>query len=305
MDIRQLRYFITVAEHLNFTKAANQLYVAQSAISHQIADLEEQVGVKLFIRNKRSVQLTPAGAVFLKEAMEIVEKTSGAIEKAKQTDAGVIGNLSIGFLSVHVRSFLPGVIKRFRELYPKVELHLNHFPSKMLKEALEEGEIDIALTQPTGLHRIEEIEIRTVAKERYCIVMNENHPLASRKTIKLVDLETEPFIIHNRHDSPIGSYDFIVHLCEQNGLTPRIVSQPRFVDTVPVLVESEIGISILPKSFEAVSSPSLRFIEIDGMEGHDFELVMAWKKNNLNPSISMFLDVLAESNSKTMNFKKC
>lgn len=301
MDIRQLRYFITVAEHLNFTKAANQLYVAQSAISHQIADLEEQIGVKLFIRNKRSVQLTPAGAVFLKEAMEIVEKTSGAIEKAKQTDAGVIGSLSVGFLSVHVRSFLPEVIRRFRELYPKVDPHLNHYPSKMLKEALEEGEIDIALTQPTGLHRIEEIEIQTVAKERYCIVMHENHPLASRDTIKLVDLATEPFIIHNRHDSPIGSYDFIVHLCEQNGLTPRIVSQPRFVDTVPILVESEMGISILPKSFEAVSSPSLRFIEIDGLEGHDFELVMAWKKNNLNPSISMFLDVLTESNQKTMN----
>lgn len=292
MDIRQLLYFITVAEHLNFTKAANQLYVAQSAISHQIADLEEQVGVKLFIRNKRSVQLTPAGAVFLKDAMEIVEKTSGAIEKAKQTDAGVIGSISIGFLSVHVRSFLPEVIKRFRELYPKVDLQLNHFPSKMLKEALEEGELDIAFTQPSGLNRIEEIEIQTVAKDKYCIVMHKNHPLANRKTIKLVDLATEPFIIHNRHDSPIGSYDFIVHLCEQNGLTPRIVSQPRFVDTVPILVESEMGISILPKSFEAVSSPTLRFIEIDGLEGHDFELVMAWKKNNLNPSISLFLDVL-------------
>jgi DNA-binding transcriptional LysR family regulator len=78
MDIRQLRYFITVAEYLNFTKAANQLYVAQSAISHQIADLEQQLGLKLFIRNKRSVQLTPAGAVFLKEAIEIVEKMQGS-----------------------------------------------------------------------------------------------------------------------------------------------------------------------------------------------------------------------------------
>ncbi|PLS02869.1 hypothetical protein CVD27_16910 [Neobacillus cucumis] len=85
-----------------------------------------------------------------KRSDEIVEKTSGAIEKAQQTDAGVIGSLSIGFLSVHVRSFLPEVIKQFRALYPKVELHLNHFPSKMLKEALEEGEIDIALTLPSG-----------------------------------------------------------------------------------------------------------------------------------------------------------
>jgi DNA-binding transcriptional LysR family regulator len=292
MDIRQLRYFITVAEYLNFTKAANQLYVAQSAISHQIADLEQQLGVKLFIRNKRSVQLTPAGSVFLKEAIEIVEKTSGAIEKAKQTDAGVIGSLSIGFLSVHVRRFLPNVIKQFRETHPNVELFLNHLPSKMLKEALEEGEIDIALTLPAGLDRIEEIEIQSVTREPYCIVMHKNHPLSGHKKIKLSELAKEPFIIHNRHASPVGSYDFIVHLCEQSGFTPRIVSQPRFVDTVPILVESEIGISILPKSFEVVSSPSLRFVEIDGTVDSDCELVLAWKKNNLNPSIQLFLDVL-------------
>jgi DNA-binding transcriptional LysR family regulator len=292
MDIRQLRYFITVAEHLNFTKAANQLYVAQSAISQQIADLEDQVGVKLFIRNKRSVKLTPAGSVFLKEAIEIVEKTSGAIEKAKQTDEGIIGSLSIGFLAVHVRSFLPEVIKRFRELYPKVELHLNHFPSKMLKDELEHGDLDFALTLPSGLHRIEEIEIETVAKEPYCIVMHKNHPLVNNKKITLSDVAQEPFIIHNRHDSPVGSYDFIVQICEQHGFTPKIVSQPRFVDTVPVLVESEMGISILPKSFEAISSSSLRFVEIDQFDDQDFELVIAWKKNNLNPSLSLFLKVL-------------
>lgn len=296
MDIRQLRYFITVAEYLNFTKAANQLYVAQSAISHQIADLEQQLGLKLFIRNKRSVQLTPAGAVFLKEAIEIVEKTSGAIERAKQTDAGIIGSLAIGFLSVHVRSFLPDVIKRFRELHPKVELHLNHFPSQMLKDSLEQGELDLAFTLPAGLDRIEEIEIKPVASEPYCLVMHKNHPLSSHKKIKLSDLATEPFIIHNRHDSPVGSYEFIVHLCEQSGFTPRIVSQPRFVDTVPILVESEIGISILPKSFETISSHSLRFIKMDGVKDNDCELVIAWKKDNLNPAIQLFLDVLTSIN---------
>ncbi|WP_462409516.1 LysR family transcriptional regulator [Neobacillus sp. Marseille-QA0830] len=295
MDIRQLRYFITVAEHLNFTKAANQLYVAQSAISHQIADLEDQLGVKLFIRNKRSVQLTPAGSVFLKEAIEIVDKTSTAVEKAKQTEAGSIGSLSIGFLTVHVKSFLPGVIKRFRELYPKVELQLNHLPSKMLKEALEQGEVDLAFTLPSGLNRIEEIEIQTVAREPYCIVMHKNHPLANHQKIKLSDLASEPFIIHNRHDSPVGSYDFIVHLCEQSGFTPRIVNQPRFVDTVPVLVEAEMGISILPKSFESISSPSLCFIEMDDVKNNDCELVLAWKKNNLNPSIRAFIHTMETS----------
>jgi DNA-binding transcriptional LysR family regulator len=195
-----------------------------------------------------------------------------------------------------VRSFLPDVIKRFRELHPKVELHLNHFPSQMLKDSLEQGELDLAFTLPAGLDRIEEIEIKPVASEPYCLVMHKNHPLSNHKKIKLSDLATEPFIIHNRHDSPVGSYEFIVHLCEQSGFTPHIVSQPRFVDTVPILVESEIGISILPKSFEAISSPSLRFIKMDGVKDNDCELVIAWKKDNLNPAIQLFLDVLTSIN---------
>ncbi len=126
--------------------------------------------------------------------------------------------------------------------------------------------------------------------------MHKNHPLSRHKKIKLSELAAEPFIIHNRHDSPVGSYDFIVHLCEQNGFTSKIVSQPRFVDTVPILVESELGISILPKSFEAISSPTLHFIEIDGENGHHCELVLAWKKNNLNPSFQLFFDALTNLN---------
>jgi DNA-binding transcriptional LysR family regulator len=133
---------------------------------------------------------------------------------------------------------------------------------------------------PAGLHRIEEIETQTVAREPYCIVMHKNHPLSSKKKIKLSDLASEPFIIHNRQASPVGSYDFIVHLCEQSGFTPSLVNKPRFVDT------------ILPKSFEAYSSSSLRFVEMEGVKNHDCELVVAWKKNNLNPSIPLFLEVL-------------
>ncbi|MEB3103605.1 LysR family transcriptional regulator [Ferviditalea candida] len=294
LDTRQLRYFITVAEHLSFTEAANKLFIAQSAVSQQIADLEEKVGVKLFIRSKRSVQLTPAGAVFLQEATKILNRAAEAIDKARQTESGVIGSLSIGFLATHVRSFLPDVIKRFRELYPKVELNLNHYPSKMLKEALESKEFDIGFTSPAGLHRIEGIQIQPILKDPYCIVTHKNHPLASQSSIKLSDLSDEPFIIHNRHDSPIGSYDYIVKLCESSGFIPRIVSQPRFVDTVLILVEAEIGIAVLPRSFKLMSDANLRFLEIETEEDKYFELVVAWKKMNVNPSIPIFLQVLSQ-----------
>lgn len=155
---------------------------------------------------------------------------------------------------------------------------MNHFPSKMLKDELEHRELDFALTLPSGLHRIEEIEIETVAKEPYCIVMHKNHPLVNNKKITLSDVAQEPFIIHNRHDSPVGSYDFIVQICEQHGFTPKIISQPRFVDTVPILVESEMGISILPKSFETISSSSLRFWKLINLMTKTLSLSLLGKR---------------------------
>lgn len=292
LDLRQLRYFIKVAEYLSFTEAANQLFVAQSAISQQIADLEDKVGVKLFQRSKRSVQLTPAGTVFLKEAVQLVNKSIEAIDKARQAESGIIGSLSVGFLAPHVKAFLPQLIKRFHSQYPNIELQFNHFPIRMLKEALENDELDIGFTAPSGLSRIDTIQTKMIHKAPYCIVVPRGHPLAEKQKIQLADLAEEPFIIHNRHDSHVGSFHFIVQLCEKSGFTPKIVSQPRFVDTVLILVEAELGIAILPKDFEPRSNPAIHFIEIEEVDNSTFELAVAWKKTNMNPSIPIFLKEL-------------
>lgn len=292
LDLRQLRYFIKVAELLNFTEAANQLFVAQSAVSHQIADLEAKVGVKLFIRNKRSVQLTPAGAVFLKEVEPIVTKSEMAVQKAQQAESGIIGSLSVGFLAPHVRGFMPELIQRFRVHYPQIELIMNHYPIRMLKESLENGDLDLGLTAPGGLSRIDGIQTKIIQRTAYGLVVPRNHRLASHSVVKLSELADEPFIIYNRHENHVGSFHIIVQLCEKNGFTPKIVSQPRFVDTVLILVESGMGIAIMPKSFETESNPALRFVEIDGVGDLYFELAAAWKKGNINPSIPLFLEQL-------------
>ncbi|WP_123039630.1 LysR family transcriptional regulator [Cohnella candidum] len=292
LDLRQLRYFIKVAEHLSFTEAANQLFVAQSAISQQIADLEDKIGTKLFVRSKRSVQLTPAGAVFLKEAEQIVTKSAEAVVKARQAESGTIGSLAVGFLAPHVRTFLPELIRRFRAKYPKIELSLNHFPIRMLKEALENGDLDVGFTAPAGLSRIDGIRTKIIRRAPYRVVLPCDHPLANRAALNLSELADEPFIIYNRQDNHVGSFHYIVQLCEKSGFTPKIASQPRFVDTVMILVEAGLGIAILPKDFEMSASSSLRFVEIEDSEDGSFELAVAWKKGNLNPSIPLFLEEL-------------
>jgi DNA-binding transcriptional LysR family regulator len=290
MDIRQLRYFIAVAEHLSFTEASKHLFVAQSAVSQQIADLEEKIGVKLFTRNKRSVRLTSAGSVLLKESISIVNKTEEAIEKTRQAEMGIIGNLNIGFLGYTERNFLPYLIREFRRKYPKVDLHLNQYNHGMLNESLKSGELDIGFTFSFGLYNIGGLEGKTVFTETISVVLHQDHPLAKETSIDISSLANERFIALDRQESPQG-FNQTLQICANHGFSPNIVSEPSLLSTVLMMVDSGMGIAILPKSLKLHSSPSLRFVDIQG-EKTEYELVAAWKRTNTNPSISLFLDAL-------------
>ncbi|SET82524.1 DNA-binding transcriptional regulator, LysR family [Natronincola peptidivorans] len=291
MDIRQLRYFIAVAEHLNFTEAAKHLFVAQSAVSQQIADLEKKIGVQLFERNKRSVRLTSAGSVLLREAISIVTKSEEAIEKTRQAELGIIGSLNIGFLGYSERVFLPYLIRQFRRDYPKIDLHLNQFNHGMLIEALKTGELDIVFTLSFGLDNIGGIKKKSVFTETISVVMHCEHALASQASVQISDLSKERFITVSRQESPQG-FNKTLLMCANSGFYPNIVSEPKLLHTVLLLVDAGMGIAILPKSLKLHSSSSLRFIDIEGEKVED-ELMIAWKKNNLNPSIPLFLEELS------------
>ncbi len=290
MDIRQLKYFIAVAEHLNFTEAAKSLFVAQSAVSQQISDLENKLGVQLFIRNKRSVRLTNAGKVLLKEAINLINKSAEVIEKTRQAELGIIGGLSIGFLGYTEKNFLPGLIRQFKKNYPKIDLQLNQFNHGMLIDALSNDELDVVFTLSFGLDNIGGLERRKIASEAISVVMHCEHPLASREAISIAELAKERFITLSRHESPQG-FNKTLMMCATNGFTPNIITQPRMLSTVLLLVDAGMGIAILPKSLEQNASPSLRFISIEGGQTAD-ELVLAWKKSNSNPAIPLFLEEL-------------
>ncbi|SIT02935.1 LysR family transcriptional regulator [Alicyclobacillus vulcanalis] len=291
LDLRQLRYFIKVAERLNFTEAANELFVAQSAVSQQIAELEKKIGVPLFIRNKRFVRLTSAGQRLYQDVVPLMHRMEEAIHTARLVHEGLVGALRIGFLAPHVRAFLPDLIKEFKRQYPDIDLTLNHYHHGMLLQYIDAGELDLAITTPFGLHRVEGIVQEVIRTEPFAVVLHRNHPLASRDRLQISDLRHEPFIIHNRQDSPAGFFDYTIQLCSRHGFVPNIVSQPRFVDTVLVLVEAELGIAILPQSLEHhYSAPDLRFIPIADAENDVLQLVMVWKENHNNPSLPLWVN---------------
>ena len=289
MDIRQLQYFISVAEHLNFTEAANRLFVAQSAVSHQIALLESNLGVKLFERTKRHVRLTTAGEVFLKEAIKIVYNAQQAIESARLAHAGFVGVLQVGFfLNAPTRKFFPNLIRRHRQLYPKVDLKLFQMNHGQLNAAIEDDTIDIAFTNSFGLQHEFDLNRKKVFTDSSVIALTSEHPLASRSYLNLSELVKEPFIVSDPKVSP-QAFERTLQLCGSCGFSPNIVSQTGNVETVLMLVEARVGIAIVPKSLQSLAGDSVCFLPINDVED-SFEIVAVWKDVNPNPSIPLFLE---------------
>lgn len=295
MDIRQLKYFIAVAECLSFTEASKQLYVAQSAVSQQIRDLEEKIGVLLFFRNKRTVKLTNAGKVLYSEAVTFIVKFDELIEKTKQAEKGLYGTLKIGVIGYADRNYLPQLIKKFRVKYPTTHIQLNQYNHGALIEALKTEDLDIGITFSFGVDAISSLEKRKVFTEAIVVVLPSDHPMADRESIDLAELAEEKFIVQSRLESPQG-FNKTLQICSSSGFTPNIVSEPNLIQTVLLLVDSGMGIAILPKSLESHASPTLKFLEIKGDESLlNDEIVAAWKSQNHNPTIRLFLEIMEEA----------
>ncbi|WP_342431290.1 LysR family transcriptional regulator [Neobacillus sp. FSL H8-0543] len=290
MDIRPLRYFISVAEHLNFTEASKELFVAQPAVSQQIAQLEKKLGVKLFHRDKHSVRLTNAGTVFLKNAKEIIEKIDESIVNAQQAEEGFIGTLNIGILNIPVRDFLPLLIRKFRQKYPRVNIRLNYHHLGRIIEKLKADELDIAFTLSPGMQNIGGIESKTLWSQPHSIILHQDHPLANRTSINIAELADEPFVMVDRQEAPPG-FDLLLAACGNHGFSPNIVSTAARIEAVLMMVDSDIGIAILPKYLQFFAPPSLRFIDIEG-DNLSIDVITSWKKINNNPTLSLFIEEL-------------
>ncbi|EGO62992.1 LysR family transcriptional regulator [Acetonema longum] len=289
MDLRQLEIFVCVAERLNFTESAKYLYLTQSAVSLQIADLEKQLGVKLFARNTHSVQLTAAGRVFLQEAKFIIAAMEEALMKTRHTASGFEGTLKVGFLESHTKHFLPKLVKDFRHSYPRIKILLAQLNWGDLNMALEHGDVDIGLTMSVSLQNTPRVVWQPLYQDVECFVMSDDHPLANQSHLDFADLTREPFIVLNRQVAPCP-YDFTFQLCANRGFTPKVVERPYLTEILLTLVECGEGIAILPYfTTKPYASPSLRFFKLEG-EDACVEMVASWKRTNRNRSIPLFLN---------------
>ncbi|MCI0417855.1 MAG: LysR substrate-binding domain-containing protein, partial [Acidobacteria bacterium] len=219
MEIRHLRYFAAVAEHLHFGRAARQLSISQPPLSQQIRQLEEEVGVQLFWRNKRRVELTEAGSVFLKESRQILEQVGHAIRAAQRTSRGEIGRLVVGFVMSATCSVLPEVLQVFRKRYPGVELVLEESTTGGGLAALKDEKMQLCfLRLPV---RDAALSFETVLKEALVLAIPKGHHLSKKAKVPLRWLAEERFILFPRSHGA-GFHDQIVSLCHQSGFSPKV-----------------------------------------------------------------------------------
>ncbi|MBR2667082.1 MAG: LysR family transcriptional regulator [Oscillospiraceae bacterium] len=289
MDIRQLEYFISAATHLNFTKAAKECYIAQPAMSHLISAMEKQMDVQLFLRSNRAVQLTPAGESFLTDAKQIVSLFHSAVVRAQQaacTDKP--RNLHISYWGAYEQFLIPELLKKFHHLYPEIAMSISQNTQKNLISDLENGMTDVVFSSAVSFQGKKNIHHYVIDYSPCCLVVYENHPFAG---LDLVDPRTiggEKIVIMDMQGSP--DYLAFINGCEENGFTPNIVAESPNYENLLMMVEAEMGVTILPKCLEPFSRPGLRFLRVDWKLSNS--LSVSWMKNNLNPSIPLLIDVL-------------
>jgi len=291
MELRHLRYFVVVADELNFSKAAEKLLVAQPALSTQIADLEREVGTPLLLRNTRMVQLTGAGSVFLNEARQILAAAEAAKEKALRHARGEEGELRIGFFAAPTMYILPDLIRRYRALYPKVRVLMHELTPDLQLAAFERGDLDVGFTRPLPPGQRGMVS-EVLFRERFLAVMPETHPLSGRVSIAIGELAGEAFVLLNR-SAAVGLYDHVIAACQAAGFSPALSHSPDLMPTVLTLVAAEQGISIVPEGVRNLRSRQVAFVPIVP-ELEPIPLVLAWSEKRDAPPRDAFLRLVRE-----------
>lgn len=287
MDIRQLRYFVTLADTLHFGQAAQLLNISQPPLSRQISALEEEIGVTLFKRTSRHVELTTAGKHFHTQANRIIQSLNLAIETTQATARGEKGVLSISFTMSAAWSILPSVIHQFSISSPDVEIKLNEVLPRQLNEALLSGNADIGIAfpwlRPTGL------EYKKIFTEPLVAAIPTNHHLAIENCINVKALENEPFITFPAATAP-ALHEMVIGCCRDHGFEPKIYLETHLQQTIVNLVAEGLGVSLVPLSMSKMQLSGLVFRPIN--QTRYIEQGVIWSSDNTNPCLYRFLDTL-------------
>jgi DNA-binding transcriptional LysR family regulator len=287
-ELRQLQCFVAVAEELNFRRAAVRMYMTQPPLSRQVRLLEHELQVKLFLRTNRSVKLTSAGIVFLKEARRLLALAENAASSAQRIARGESGLVKLGFTGGSSYSFLPKLLAHASAVLKNIDLVLHEMMTRDQIEALQSHAIDLAvLRRPFDTPNL---ECACIAREMMVLAVPPGHQFAKGRMPTLTDLKSEPFITFSPVDGPYF-YELVESLFKNTGVQARYVQWVGQIHSILALVSARQGIAMVPESARALHFDRVVIRKIN-MPPVFAELFLAWAKDNTNPALPLFRKVV-------------
>jgi DNA-binding transcriptional LysR family regulator len=291
MELRHLRYFVTVAEELHFGRAALRLAIVQPSLSQQIRQLEDELGFPLLYRTKRYVELTDAGKVFLVEARRVLAQVQEAKRTAQRAYRGEVGRLVVGYISSSTYDLLPVMLRVYRERFPAVDVALRELTTQEQLRALEEEYIHVGLLRLPISAPLVNVEV--VRREPIVCVLPEQHPLAAHERIKVSLLANEPFVLQASQRGA-GYYVQLMNLCLASGFSPNVIQEVTEMHTIVSLVAAGMGVSLVPLSAENIRSQGVVYRELEGTPTLT-EMAVAWRRDAHSELVQNFLTVARET----------
>lgn len=290
MDLRRLRHFDVLAETLNFSRAADRLHVAQPALSVSIQKLERELGTKLFDRTPAGVQLTIAGAAALVEARRLLFHGEQLHRAVQSVMDGTGGRLRIGFVGSAIYRLIPTLVPQFRALYPGVTVVLTEGTSIEIIARLEEEALDLGFVR-TPMLKAHGATLKILQRDRMLLALPGGHPLASSDPLALGDAAGEPFIMYSPEAA--GLYAHAMSACEAAGFVPNITQEATQIPTVLALVESGLGVALVPEVMRSYRLPNITYRDLREVHPKETTLALAFYPSRVSPAVENFIRVAA------------
>lgn len=300
MELRHLRYFQAVAEELSFSKAAHRLHIAQPAISRAVKELEEELGIVLLSRTRRSVRVTPAGSVLRHETESLLQRIEETTRRVRRIASGEEGELRLGYIGPPTQGFLGRILKQFRERHPRVTVVLEERTPERVWEMVAHGRLALGLTRPVLAHRALRLHTILLRREHLAGAVPLDHPLAKKVSLRWTDLVDQPLVLLSRREGA-SLHDAVLAACRRARFTPRLAHTPSLLTTVLHYVEAGAGIGIVTESSASIARGlALKILPLQPAQTVD--LVLVWSETGDCPPAAAFRRLIAEWKSNELLF---
>lgn len=288
LEMRHIKYFLAVAEDLHFRNAAEKLYISQPGLSRQIKQMEDDLGLKLFLRHNRKVELTSTGEYLKKEFNRMLKEMDGILGHAQLLEKGYQGQLKLGYIGSAMQTVIPDFLVHTRKEFPKVRFDLKEMDNQSQIKAIKNHEIDLGFVRTDRVPR--DLEMRAMFEDTFSIVLPKDHPIDANNFKDISQLKNDPFILFDASYST-SYYEKVMQIFDKAGFVPIISHKTVQANTIYRLIEKGFGVAIVPTSLQNGYALDIKFIELDKID-HRTTLQAIWSKKNTNPILKNALAII-------------